>query len=273
MSHFCFYAGSHLVATTISIFLFVTFARFEIFSAVYIDGSVTELPNNNDIYDPRAFAVEVIMTPFLYVDERTRKSYADEFETSERNQGNFKSIAGGYSNWKFGMDLMPTCAEFGGIAASAKCAHDAAGNKQACAAAVDTHQYEMDCHAVRGLWTVGAVMLFVAFALLVYHTTHTEELQPGALMAVGSILFCSAIVFTAYTVVYISVLDGISTLVVTNGVSAHDYAVNLFSTLDTLLYVCALMFIYASMKLQRSGSSGTSTIYQKMNNAFFFADA
>ena len=145
--------------------------------------------------------------------------------------------------------------------------------RQACAGAVDTHQYEMDCHAVRGLWTVGAVMLFVAFALLVYHTTHTEELQPGALMAVGSILFCSAIVFTAYTVVYISVLDGISTLVVTNGVSAHDYAVNLFSTLDTLLYVCALMFIYASMKLQRSGSSGTSTIYQKMNNAFFFADA
>lgn len=241
--------ASQFAAATIAVFLVASMSRYTVLEGV---GS-SELAGITAYY-----AVSIVVSPFLYVDTTSRAGTAKELQYA----GTFDAIEG-IEEWTMGIDMMPTCPQFARIAASAQCAHrHPMQTKMACVDAVDQDAYVTDCHVARSLWVCGATLTFVAVLVLVWRLwTHpTEPPSSRALITAGCMVLCAAIVFTVYTIVFVEILNSVSTIVTTDGISDIASAEMLLTTLTAMLFVTAGITIAVGLS-SRTGAGVTSGDY------------
>lgn len=235
---------AQLISATCALFIVLALCRFTVLEGV---ASTTPVDGAQDAL----YRVDVIVTPFLYVDTNARTDGGELIDT-----GVFDAISEA-PEWSASMDLMPTCSQFGRIAVAAECAHETGD----CNAVGDQSRYERDCHVARSLWIVGALLFVAAQFAIVWPFWNKDSSGPRALLISSCFLSASAIVFTIYAVVFVKILNGISTIVTTDGISDIDTAEHALIAFNALLYIGAILGVaVAVLSRQQSDSSGGYTL-------------
>lgn len=222
-----------MAAATMAVFVLLALSRFTV-----LEGYATD--NTND------YAVSVTFTPFLYVDTMSRVAAGAQTTTPV-----FNDAITNIDQWKLGIDMMPTCPQFAGIAAAAQCAHSP--NAATCIKDVDQVAYKTECHALRTLWVVG-ILLFIAAQVALVWPVWNGTVQPNALFVAGWLTLAAAVAFTVYSNIFVDVIETISTIVTTDGFSDIDTARHMNMGLNGMLYFTTLVIFGAGFASQGPGS-------------------
>lgn len=272
--------ASHLSVVAIVLFCITAMGRFTVYHTGF-DVDANDADTKAQHYD-----VSYILTPFLYADvDIAYSSVSIALLGTEGDTGNKRQTTEVQTGDLLtrDLDLMLSCEEFADLAVSIQCMRKTSDSIDTavpqmddasvgaaytdCRAARDEKNYERDCNSVRGLWVVGAVLLFVSFLVLMWPVWTGAESPTRALAVAGGIMLCSGLIFAAYTAVYLELLDAVNAVTHVKGVTDIDTARRLLGTMSAFTLFAGIVTVVTSMA--GPNGSGFAAGSQLMNPLFF----